>query len=407
MLALLKRRLSWALIALAVWISPILALPTGPNAFDVVVIGGGPAGLSATSGLARVRRNVLMLDSGEYRNGQTRHMHDVIGNDGMSTCCSFECIRLIWSGTVPSAFRALARGQIMRYPTAHMMNGTVTNITGSMATGFTISTRDAGTFNAKKIVLATGMKDVMPSTPGIAENWGKGIYWCPWCDGYEHRDQPYGIFGAYSDVLSTVFEVHTLESDIIALVNGTNTPDVVAKVNSNPPTGYSSWEEKLEAYNIKIDNRTISYVTRLQDGSTNHSADAMTEYDEFRVTFTDGSTLDRSAFIANFPSVQASNLGANLGIPFDNKQHLKTDFRMESIMKGVFVIGDANADNSTNVPHAMWSGKRAAVQIHIALEEERSDTLVHHKRELGVREEEVDALMGRDLREIYDRLMWS
>lgn len=284
------------------------------------------------------------------------------------------------------------------------MNATVTMITGNQTVGFRVQS-DGATFLSRRLVLATGMRDVMPSTPGVADNWGKGIFWCPWCDGYEHRDQAFGILGSYSDVLSTVFEVATLETDIIAFVNGTNTPDVVAQMNNNPPTGYNSWEEKLQAYNIVIENRTIEAITRVQDGGSNYSLTAMAEYDSFLVHFTDGSTTERNAFIANFPSVQRSSLGTNLGIPMDNKQHLKTNFKMESAVPGVFVVGDANADNSTNVPHAMWSGKRAAVQLHIALEEEHADTLVD-KRDLAVRQDQVEEMIGRDLRDIYDRLMW-
>jgi thioredoxin reductase len=88
-------------------------------------------------------------------------------------------------GTVPAAFRALARQQIMRYPTVNMINATVTQISGNNTTGFRVLTSQGATFQSRKVILATGMQDVMPSTPGVAENWGKGIFWCPWCDGYQ------------------------------------------------------------------------------------------------------------------------------------------------------------------------------------------------------------------------------
>lgn len=303
----------------------------------------------------------------------------------------------------------------MRYPTAHMQNATVTSIEGNTTSGFQVKTSDGHTISSTKLVLATGMRDVMPSTPGIAENWGKGIFWCPWCDGYEHRDQPFGIFGPLDKVLDTVFEVANLETDIIALVNGTDTPETIAKIAANPPSGYNDWEKKLEAYNIKIDNRTIESVTRTRDGgSTSHKrgsasststsnplADA--EYDGFLVTFTDKSTLSRNAFIANFPTVQRSTLGASLNLPMNAKQHLMTDDKMQSSISGLYIVGDANADNSTNVPHAMWSGKRAAVAIHIAIEEERSNTLVK-KADLEAVEMETGVRMGRGLEAIYEEL---
>jgi thioredoxin reductase len=279
-----------------------------------------------------------------------------------------------------------------------MMNATVTVIRPNTS-GFQVGTSDGVLYKAHKVVLATGMQDIMPSTPGVAENWGKGIFWCPWCDGYEHRDQKFGIIGSYADVLSTVFEVATLETDIIAFVNGTQTPEIIARVSSNPPAGYNSWQEKLQKYNIAVENRTMESITRLQDGS--QVTGEMSEIDLFRVTFTDGSTVERNAFIANFPSLQRSDLGTSMGIPVDAKDHVKTSGDMQSIVPGVYVVGDANADNSTNVPHAIWSGKRAAVAMHIALEEEHSDAMIS-TRDLRLREDEISDFMGRDLQDIYE-----
>lgn len=285
-----------------------------------------------------------------------------------------------------------------------MINATATVISGNSTDGFRVQTSHGSAFQARKVVLATGIQDVMPSTPGVAENWGKGIYWCPWCDGYEHREQPFGIIGPYADVLSTVFEIETLESDVIAFVNGTQTLESISQVSSNPPNGYNEWQKKLERYNIVVENRSIESITRLQDGAVTQPSDAMTEYDRFVVTFTDGATVERNAFIANFPSVQRSSLGISMGIPDDGKQHLRTNAQMESIVPGVFVVGDANADNSTNVPHAMWSGKRAAVHIHIALEQEHSDAMIA-SRSLRLMEHEISSLIGRNLQDLYDHLM--
>lgn len=157
--------LSLPLFFAAVSTAPTLA-PAVQADYDAIVVGGGPAGLAATSGLARVRRNVLMVDSGEYRNDPTRHAHDILGFDGVT----------------PAWLRYAARRQIEDYGTAALVNGTVTKIEPqNNNTSFKVSITYPGdkdvSFITRKVVLGTGMKDDLPATPGIVENWGKGIYW--------------------------------------------------------------------------------------------------------------------------------------------------------------------------------------------------------------------------------------
>lgn len=142
--------------------STILTIPESSSpAYDVIVVGGGPAGLSAASALGRVRRSALLIDSGVYRNAPTQEVHDVLTRDG----------------TVPTEFRALAREQISVYTSVSMMNGTVSSIVQeNNNTYFTTTDADGKQYHSKKIILATGMKDLLPSTAGLAAGWGKGIY---------------------------------------------------------------------------------------------------------------------------------------------------------------------------------------------------------------------------------------
>jgi thioredoxin reductase len=313
--------------------------------YDVIVVGGGPSGLSALSGVVRVQRKALLIDSGVYRNDPTREMHDVLGNDG----------------TPPAEFRALAREQILKYPTAQILNGTVESITpmGGNYSSFTVTDNSGKNYTARKIVLGTGVRDVLPATPGLQEAWGKGVFWCPWCDGYEHREQPFGIIGNLSDVLGSVLETNTLYSDVIAFVNGTQTPQGEVQATSQ----HEGWEEQLKAWNIKIENRTIAALERLQDGSIHRNRTTDTQFDKFRVHFTTGEPVDRSAFIVNFPTTQYSSLPAKMHLDVADGKITVTS-GMRTNQTGVFAIGDANNDSSTNVPHALFSGKRAAVYIH-------------------------------------------
>ncbi|OBT46468.1 hypothetical protein VE00_03362 [Pseudogymnoascus sp. WSF 3629] len=371
-------------LALCSAVSQASVLPRAPGIvktdFDVLIVGGGPAGLSALSGVSRVRRTALLLDSGEYRNGETRHMHDVIGNDG----------------TAPEQFRALAREQISRYPTAQIKFRTATTIVSQNNGSSFLTTDNSGqTYTSRKIILATGLRDILPDTPGIKEAWSRGIFWCPWCDGWEHRDQPFGILGSLLDVVGSVLEVATLNSDLIALVNGSFTDANVKTLNERRP----GWQQQLKGYGVKLDNRTITSIERIQDGAIVQDVSERKEYDEFRVHFADGGSLNRSAFITNFPSVQRSYIGKPLGVKYYGEKMNVNPGSMRTDVPSIFACGDANSDNSTNVPHAMFSGKKAAVYVHVELEREKAATFVT-KRD----ENEIMDIMGRDVEDLWAEL---
>ncbi|KAH8434598.1 NAD(P)/FAD-dependent oxidoreductase [Aspergillus melleus] len=358
--------------------------------YEVMVIGGGPAGLSALSGLSRVQRKTVLFDSGEYRNAPTRNMHDVIGNDG----------------TVPSEFRGLAREQISKYTTASFVDKKITSVTpvtdhSTNTSYFNATDADGAVYSARKLILGTGLVDVLPSTPGLQEAWGKGVYWCPWCDGYEHRDQPFGILGALPDVVGSVLEVYTLNTDIIAFLNGTHTPAAEAALAEK----YPNWKQQLETYNVRLENASIASFERIQNGA-DHTDDKGHQFDIFRVHFTNGSSVDRNAFITNYPSVQRSQIPTSLGLAMkDGKIDTSINPGMRTSLPGVFAIGDCNSDGSTNVPHAMFSGKRAAVFLHVELAKEESAASIE-KRTLPSKREMLKAAersMGNELEEVWKR----
>ncbi len=248
-----------------------------------------------------------------------------------------------------------------------MRNGTVTDIQ-PMAVGDTtvfVTTDDQGNrYTSRKVVLGTGLKDLVPDTPGLQDSWSRGVYWCPWCDGYEHRDQPLGLLGPLTKLPAAVEEIETLNSDLIAFVNGTDTAEYVAALDNS--ADYSAWRSMLQAYNVTVENRTIASIERLQNGADVYSTADKAEYDRFVVTLDDGTQIERAAFFAAFPWTQRSDLGQTLGVELDDKGKLYANWTdgMETNVPGVYAVGDANSDGSTNVHHAMWSGKRAAVDMH-------------------------------------------
>lgn len=145
--------------------------------YDVVVIGGGPAGLQATLTLARVHRRVLMADSGSYRNDPAAHMHNVVTHDG----------------TPPAQFRAAARAELAAYDTVTVRDDGVTSIEPD-GDGFVVHLGD-DTVTARGIVLATGVTDILPATPGVAELFGSVVAHCPFCHGHEFAGGHVGILG--------------------------------------------------------------------------------------------------------------------------------------------------------------------------------------------------------------------
>ncbi|KAB8075999.1 hypothetical protein BDV29DRAFT_170857 [Aspergillus leporis] len=366
-----------------------LAASVPQTDYEVIIVGGGPAGLSVLSGLSRVRRKTALFDSGEYRNSATRNMHDVIGNDG----------------TVPSEFRGLAREQISKYDTATFIDKKINTIEpvsdkASNASYFLAKDADGKEYTARKLVLGTGLVDDLPDTPGLKEAWGKGVYWCPWCDGYEHRDEPFGILGALPDVVGSVLEVYTLNKDIVAFVNGTQTADAEAELGAK----YPNWEAQLEAYNVRLENATIESFERIQDGGELKDRNGTRQLDIFRVHFTNGSSVDRNAFITNFPSEQRSDLPRQLGLAMlGNKIDATTNPGMRTSVSGVFAVGDCNSDNSTNVPHAMFSGKRAAVYLHVEMAKEESKAVINKRGGVKVMLKETEKRMGDEMQMIYNR----
>lgn len=139
---------------------------------DVGIIGGGPAGLNAALVLGRARKNVVVIDEGRPRNRVTRESHGFLTRDGIA----------------PGEFRRIARAQIQVYPTVHFVDETALTVTG-VDGNFEITTTQGTTYRAKKLLFAVGMKDLPVEIDGLAEVYGKSAFVCPYCDGWELRDQ--------------------------------------------------------------------------------------------------------------------------------------------------------------------------------------------------------------------------
>ena len=147
---------------------------THTGIYEVVVIGGGTAGLSAALVLGRARRRTLVIDAGEPRNAPAAHMQGYLSRDGMS----------------PAEFLALGREEIARYGVDLVRDRAVDVTKGE---DFAVALAGGATVHARRLVIATGLKDELPGVPGVAERFGRDVIHCPYCHGWEVRDQAFGV----------------------------------------------------------------------------------------------------------------------------------------------------------------------------------------------------------------------
>lgn len=144
--------------------------------YEAIVIGGGPAGLQAALTLGRMHRSVLLLDSGEYRNGTVAHAHNLLANDG----------------TAPAELRARGRAELGAYATVEVRDTGVDHVRAADG-AFAVSLTGGDIVRAKRIVLATGVHDELPAIPGLAAEWGRRVAQCPFCHGHEFAGRPVAV----------------------------------------------------------------------------------------------------------------------------------------------------------------------------------------------------------------------
>ncbi|NYE24778.1 NAD(P)/FAD-dependent oxidoreductase [Pigmentiphaga litoralis] len=149
-----------------------------PQHFDVIVVGGSYAGLSAAMPLARARRSILMIDAGQRRNRTVERAHGFLGHDGKG----------------PAAIAALGREQLLAYPNVQWRDAFAETVRRD-GDRFVVTCNDGVPVSSDRLVLATGLIDDLPDIPGLSERWGKTVFNCPYCDGYELDRGPVGLLG--------------------------------------------------------------------------------------------------------------------------------------------------------------------------------------------------------------------
>ncbi|TYA78687.1 NAD(P)/FAD-dependent oxidoreductase [Seonamhaeicola marinus] len=291
--------------------------------FDVIIIGGSYSGLSAAMALGRSLRKVLILDSGLPCNRQTPHSHNFITQDGKT----------------PKEISEAAKRQVLEYETVHFLEELA--IAGEKdASGFKIQTQSGKEFLAKKVVFATGIKDLMPNIKGFSDCWGISVVHCPYCHGYEIRHKKTGILANGEHAYHLAPMVKNLTSDVTILTSG--------KANFN-----SEQIKKMRDNNIKIIEKEIVEIEHLNGYIKN-------------VVFADNSKEHFEATYAAIPFKQHSSIPESLGCAINDMGYLEVDMMQKTTIEGVFACGD-NCSRLRSVANAVAAGNKVGAVVNMEL----------------------------------------
>jgi len=301
--------------------------------YDVVVVGGGPAGLSAALTLGRARKRVLLCDAGPPRNAAAVQIHGFVTRDGIT----------------PTEFRRIGREQLALYPGVEIRNQRVEEIRGELGR-FDVGL-SAGNVETRRIVLCTGMLDVMPDLDGFRALWGKSIFQCPYCHGWEAQNRRFACLAQTVDMLEFALLLRGWSSDVVAMTDGRYT--VSAAVS-----------ERLGRAGVRIEERRIARLVSIGD-HLDH------------VEFLDGETLPRDLLFAHPCQRQVAIVEA-LELALDPAGFVQVDeMNRETSRAGIYAGGDLTTRAQGSIVAAA-SGMMAAAMLNHALTTELATTGALH-----------------------------
>ena len=298
--------------------------------WDVLIIGGGSAGLSAALMLGRSRRRVLVVDEGRPRNRFAGHMHGVLGRDHTS----------------PLDLLAAGRAELARYDGVQIREGVVT-AAAARADGFTIALGDGSEHAARRLLVASGLRDELPEIPGLAEQWGRGAFLCPYCDGWEARDRRVVVLATSEANVHQAQLMRQLTSDVVFLGHGVRLSDAA--------------RAGLDARGIPIDTRRVAAVIADDDGRLSG------------IRLEDGAELAADVIFVGPRPVPNDDvlraLGAELADHPPVGRFATVDPMGRTSVPGLWAAGNV-VDGRSSVPYAMSAGSMAGAAINADLVEE-------------------------------------
>jgi thioredoxin reductase len=299
---------------------------TNEKQYDVIIVGGSYAGLSAGMALGRSLRKVLIIDGGEPCNRQTPHSHNFITHDG----------------NTPKAISMQAKEQVLKYDTVSFLQGMAASAS-QLDKGFEVKTAAGEVFSTRKLLFATGIKDQMPAIDGFAACWGITAIHCPYCHGYEVRHEKTGIMANGDIAYEFTKLISNWTKDLTLFTNGksTLTPEQT---------------EKLAKHNISIVEKEITAFDHT-NGQIN------------QVTFKDGSAMPMKAVYSKLPFVQHCDIPVQLGCALNEHGFITVDNFYKTTVPGIYAAGD-NTTMMRSVALAVSSGNFAGALINKELVEE-------------------------------------
>lgn len=290
------------------------------NIFDVIIIGGSYAGLSAAMTLGRSGRNVLIIDSGNPCNKQTPHSHNFITQDGET----------------PAAIIIKTKAQLSKYDTIHFHNGFAVEAVKA-DNGFNITTEAGEVFAGKKILFTTGVKDEMPAIPGFAECWGISALHCPYCHGYEVKDKTIAVIANGDMGYEFSKLISNWTNDLTLLTNGKS---LLTEEQTTT----------IRQHNIAIIEKEIQ--------SLEHTNGHL-----HTIIFADDSSVKLSAVFARVAFKQHCDIPATLGCVFTETGYIQVDDFHKTNLPGIFAAGD-NTTMFRSVASAVAAGNKAGAIIN-------------------------------------------
>jgi len=293
-----------------------------PDRLDVIIIGGSYAGMSAALQLVRARRKVLIIDVGQPRNRNARVAHGFLGREGLP----------------PADIASQARDELLRYPTLTWLTDTAVSAQVIDDGGrFQVTVEDRQTFVADRVILAHGVTDDLPDIDGIGERWGRSVFHCPYCHGYEVFEGRIGVIGCAKDG-GAAQALLLCDWGRITLFCSQASARIDAEQHA-----------RLEACGVVIES---AQVQRVEDTAT--------------VVLADGRRVEVDALFISPHSRLSTDLAEQLGCELKDGGCITTDSAKQTTVPGVFACGDA-ARMAGSIALAVGEGALAGVAVHHSL----------------------------------------
>ena len=294
------------------------------NSYDIVIIGGGAAGLSAALVLTRARRRVLVVDSGAPRNAPAAHLHGFLSRDGMP----------------PGDLLAAGREEVRGYG-GTVTSGAVSSVVRSSPTEFLVLLADGERVSARRLLVATGLRDELPDIPGLRDRWARDVLHCPYCHGWEVRDQPLGVLWNGPETVRYAQIVRQWTDDLVLFVPA---------------------DTLTEELRSQLAARSIGVV----EGVVN---EIVVEDDRLTGVRVDDRVISRTAVFVPPRFVPNNDLLAGLGVDLDEQGWVVTGANGVTSVPGVWVAGNV-ANPRAQLITAAGEGSAAAIAINADLVDE-------------------------------------